>query len=151
MKTWCEDLLLTVSFTFTLFIHYILRTERLICLFIANSWPITTVALHNTPLQSPGPCTSDDAFLSSTKSNAPVMLVPLLPPITSTTPSVHFYSCLSLWLSLKVDWELLIEGLAASLFRGTGRKQSTLTQKPSGATTILIFLARNTYLYIGLY
>lgn len=52
---------------------------------------------------------------------------------------------------LKVDWESLTEGTTASLFRGDGSKQSTLTQKPSVATLILIFVARHTYLYIGLH
>ncbi len=120
--------------------------ERLFWSVIAH---LRLVTHHHTLLQSSCPCSIDNAFLSSTKSNALVMLVPMLPPSTTTTPSVYFYLCLRLFL--KVDWELLIEGPTASLFRGSGRKQSTLTQKPSGATSILIFLTRHTYLYIGLH
>lgn len=54
-------------------------------------------------------------------------------------------------LSISVPVCDSVSRLTASLFRGTGTKQSTLTRKPSGATSILIFLARHSYLYIGLY
>lgn len=105
---------------------------------------------HSLPislLQSSCPRSIDDAFLLSTESNALVMLAPIQPTTISTNPSVHFYFC----VCLKVDWEFLIEEAIASLFQGAGRKQSTLTQRPSGATSILIFQAGHTYLYIGLY
>lgn len=131
------------------FFNVIFLSERLFWPFIAHLGLVTP---HHILLQSSCPCSTDDTFLSSTKSNALVMLVPMLPPSTTTTPpSVYFYFSLCLQLCLKVDWELLIEGPTTSLFRGNGRKQSTLTQKPSGATSILIFLARHTYLYIGLH
>lgn len=60
-------------------------------------------------------------------------------------------SPLHLSLSISVPVCDSVSRLTASLFRGTGTKQSTLTRKPSGATSILIFLARHSYLYIGLH
>lgn len=100
--------------------------ERWFRSFTAHLCPVT---LHQTLLQSSCPCSIDDAFLSSTKSNALVMLVPIRLPSTAaaTAPSVYFYFCL--WLSLKVDWGLLINGPAASLFRRQWQKTKHFNTK----------------------
>lgn len=109
-----------------------------------------SVFLHSIkPLvQSSCPCSADDAFLSSTKSNALLMLAPMLPPSATTSPSYVF---LSLSATVSQGWLGIVNRRSTPSFRGNGGKQSTLTQKPSGATSILIFLVRHTYLYIGLH
>lgn len=72
-------------------------------------------------------CSVDDAFLSSTKSNALVMLVPVLPPSTSsstssasstsTAPSVYFYFyLLSLSAAPSQGWLGIVNRRTRSLF-----------------------------------
>lgn len=127
--------------------HYFLIIERL----FGNSGRLSCYALSHFSLKLL-PCSSGDAFLSSTICNAQAMLVPShAAPPPPPHPSISI--SISRWvrLPLKVDWESFMEGPTPSLFRSNGRKQSTLTQKPSVATSILIFLARHTYLYIGLH